>query len=154
MFTLAEGGEWLRRARVTPSPDAGLGLLSDLQRAHLLFVTDNSGADLATVEPGKSGSFPKHYMSIPGRHAVRPAAARTLFLLRTAPAPTSPPWSQVGSTLFPNSGHLSCLGNRRQHSWRGADGGRAVKILRLPLVTNNSGADLATVEPGKSGSTY
>jgi hypothetical protein len=52
MFTLAEGGEWLRRARVTPSPDAGLGLLSDLQRAHLLFVADGSGADLATVEPG------------------------------------------------------------------------------------------------------
>ena len=53
MFTLAEGGEWLRRARVTPSPDAGLGLLSDLQRAHLLFVADGSGADLATVEPGR-----------------------------------------------------------------------------------------------------
>lgn len=52
MFTLAEGGEWLRRARITPSPDAGLGLLSDLQRAHLLFVADGSDADLATVEPG------------------------------------------------------------------------------------------------------
>ena len=56
MFTLAEGGEWLRRARVTPSPDAGLGLLSDLQRAHLLFVADGSGADLATVEPGARAS--------------------------------------------------------------------------------------------------
>lgn len=53
MFTLAEGGEWLRRARVTPSPDAGLGLLSDLQRAHLLFVSDGSDADVATVEPGE-----------------------------------------------------------------------------------------------------
>mmetsp|Transcript_869 Transcript_869/g.2685 ORF Transcript_869/g.2685 Transcript_869/m.2685 type:complete len:544 (+) Transcript_869:814-2445(+) len=52
MFTLAEGGEWMRRARITPSPDAGLGLLSDLQRAHLLYVADGSGADLATVEPG------------------------------------------------------------------------------------------------------
>lgn len=52
MFTLAEGGEWMRRARITPSPDAGLGLLSDLQRAHLLYVSDGSGADLATVEPG------------------------------------------------------------------------------------------------------
>lgn len=56
MFTLAEGGEWLRKAHVTPSPDAGLGLLSDLQRAHLLYVADGSGADLATVEPGASPS--------------------------------------------------------------------------------------------------
>lgn len=57
-FTLGEGAEWLRRARVTPSPEAGLSLLSDLQKAHLLYVADSSAADLANVEPGM-GSPPR-----------------------------------------------------------------------------------------------
>ena len=77
MFTLAEGGEWLRRARVTPSPDAGLGLLSDLQRAHLLFVADGSGADLATVEPGALASHMHNlHLGQVGRMRSKPTCLR------------------------------------------------------------------------------